>query len=349
MSGIRATTRRLTPVSISPPGVSPTGTTSANGNVHPYELKAVPTLPPFSSPTVGVVMPAHNAAIFIEQALASIAGKSYRPTRVIVVDDASTDETGDLAESWADRLPLTVLRLGENIGSGAARQRAIALLDTDLLAPLDADDVWLPDHLEHLVGLWCKHPSVVSARAEVWRPGQPRVDYHRSLGLRIPKGAQLPALLADNFVFFGSVFSREEYERVGGFGNHRGWEDWDLWVKMAANQVPITVAEFPTVLYRRHESNLTQDITALDQGLIARITELRAEHPEWLEARVWDAVLRYRRAVLHLNKATALLQQRRLSGVVELTRAVVAGRGRILGQIVRQGVYRVVVRGPRFR
>lgn len=294
-------------------------------------------------------MPAHNASEFIDQALASIAGQTYRPSRVVVVDDASSDDTADIAESWADRMPLTVVRLVDNVGSGEARRRAIALLDTDLLAPLDADDVWMPDHLEHLVGLWQQKPSVVSARAEVWRPGQPRVDYHRALGLRIPKDNQLPALLADNFVFFGSVFSREEYERVGGFGRHRGWEDWDLWVRMAANHVPITVAAFPTVLYRRHDKNLTQDVTFFDKGLLSRIEELRADHPEWLPAAEWEAVLRHRRAMLHLNKATTLLQRHDRGGVVELGRAVATGRGRMVAHIARQGAYRLLAKGPRFR
>lgn len=294
-------------------------------------------------------MPAHNAASFLDQALASIAGQTYRPSRIVVVDDASGDDTADIAESWADRLPLTVLRLVDNVGSGEARRRGIALLDTDLLAPLDSDDVWMPDHLEHLVGLWKERPSVVSARAEVWRPGQPRVDYHKALGLRVPKDNQLAALLADNFVFFGSVFSREEYERVGGFGRHRGWEDWDLWVRMAANHVPITVAHFPTVLYRRHDQNLTQDVTAFDRGLLERIEELRATHPEWMPAHEWDAVLRHRKAMLHLNRATALLQRHDRAGVTELGRAVLTGRGRMIGQIARQGAYRALSKGPRFR
>ena len=235
------------------------------------------------APTVGVVVPAHNAAAFIEQALAGVAGQSYRPAEVVVVDDASMDGTADLADSWADRLNLRVLRLRENVGSGEARRRAIAMMSTDLLAPLDADDVWMPDHLQHLVDVWRRRPAVVSARAEVWRPGEPRVDYHRALGLKVPKDNQLSALLAGNFVFFGSVFAREEYERAGGFGRHRGWEDWELWVKMAANHVPITLAEFPTVLYRRHTQNLTHNSTYFDAALLRRIEEFRQQHPEWLE------------------------------------------------------------------
>lgn len=294
-------------------------------------------------------MPAHNASAFIDQALASIAGQTYRPSRVVVVDDASTDDTADIAESWADRLPLTVVRLVDNVGSGEARRRAIALLDTDLLAPLDADDVWMPDHLEHLVGLWRERPAVVSARAEVWRPGQPRVDYHRALGLRFPRDNQLGALLADNFVFFGSVFSREEYERVGGFGSHRGWEDWDLWVRMAANHVPIVVASFPTVLYRRHDKNLTQDVSFFDNGLLARIEELRRTHPDWLPAEEWDAIIRHRRAMMHLNRATALLQARNRKGVAELVRAIALGRGRVVAHVARQGAFRLLAKGPRFR
>lgn len=302
-----------------------------------------------TQPTVGVVMPAHNAAAFIEQALAGVAGQSYRPAHIVVVDDASSDDTASLAEHWSDLLPLTVLRLQQNVGSGEARRRGIALLETDLLAPLDADDVWMPDHLEHLVDVWCRQPSVVSARAEVWRPGQRRVDYHRALGLRVPKRHQLASLLAGNYVFFGSVFSRQEYENVGGFGSHRGWEDWELWVKMAANDVPIILADFPTVLYRRHDKNLTQDSTMFDQALVDRIEEFRTQHPEWLSPSEWDSVLRYRRAMLHLNRATAAARRHDSGAVKELLLATQHGGTRIMSQVARQASYRAISRGPRFR
>ena len=300
-------------------------------------------------PSVGVVMPAHNAAAFIDQALAGVAAQSRPPTRIIVVDDTSRDDTAERARAWADHLPITVVRLDDNVGSGEARRRAIDLLDTDLLAPLDADDVWMPDHLEHLVAVWRRTHAVVSARAEVWRPGETRVDYHRALGLRVPRTNQLAALLAGNFVFFGSVFARADYERVGGFGRHRGWEDWELWVKLVADGVPVALAEFPTVLYRRHPGNLTQDTTAFDQALVDRVESFRREHPEWLQPRQWEAVARHRRAMLHLNRATAGLRRHELGAVTELARAIGIGRGPVLAQIARQGSYRLTSGGPRFR
>lgn len=300
-------------------------------------------------PSVGVVVPAHDAAAYIEQALAGVAGQSFRPARVVVVDDASSDGTADLAESWADRLPLTVVRLTENVGSGEARRRAIDLLDTELLAPLDADDVWLPDHLEHLVDVWRRRPAVVSARAEVWRPGEPRVDYHQALGLRVPERDQLAALLAGNYVFFGSVFARDDYDKAGGFGHHRGWEDWELWVNMAANGVPIVLADFSTVLYRRHDKNLTRDTAAFDQALVERIEAFRSEHPDWLTPAGWDGVLRHRRAMFHLNQATASLRRREPTGAAELARALRIGRAPIAGHLARQLAFRVRSRGPRLR
>lgn len=302
-------------------------------------------------PSVGVIMPAHNASRFIDQALGSIANQSEPPALVVVVDDASTDDTADRAESWSDRLHLRVIRLPHNVGSGTARRHGVETIDTDLLAPLDADDVWLPDHLQHLTDVWLRDRGVASAKAQVWRPGHRRIDYHRALGLRVPRHNQLAALLAGNYVFFGSLFSREDYERVGGFGRHRGWEDWELWVRMAANRVPITVADFPTVLYRRHEGNLTQDNEAFDATLIKRIQMFRTENPEWLTASEWEHVLRHRRAVLHLHVATDRLRKRQPGGVPELMRALSYGGWRSVSQLSRQVGYRALARGraPRFR
>src|SRR3954454_14547905 len=99
---------------------------------------------------IAVVIAAHNAADTLDAALASVAGQSLAPQEVVVVDDASSDETAAVAARWGAVLPLDVVRLPENTGPGHARNVGVARTAAPMLALLDGDDVWLPDHLSLL-------------------------------------------------------------------------------------------------------------------------------------------------------------------------------------------------------
>src|SRR5581483_10965231 len=99
---------------------------------------------------IAVVVPAWNAAATIDDALGSVAGQTLLPAEVVVVDDRSTDATASLAKAWADRLPITVVSAAARSGPAGARAEAVAASSSPLIAFLDADDVWLPDHLATL-------------------------------------------------------------------------------------------------------------------------------------------------------------------------------------------------------
>lgn len=90
-----------------------------------------------------VVIPAYNAVATLGDALRSLASQTIRPDNVVVVDDGSTDGTAACAEAFRNVLPVTVIRQA-NAGGGAATNTGVAVVDTALLAFLDADDVWLP-------------------------------------------------------------------------------------------------------------------------------------------------------------------------------------------------------------
>jgi glycosyltransferase involved in cell wall biosynthesis len=92
-----------------------------------------------------VVIPAYNAAQTIGEAIESIFRQSLLPKRIVVVDDGSTDETGEIVRGYGDRL--SVIRQ-DNAGVSAATNRGIAEVDTELLTCLDADDIWLPGKVE---------------------------------------------------------------------------------------------------------------------------------------------------------------------------------------------------------
>jgi len=87
-----------------------------------------------------VIIPAYNATRTLVDAIASLRGQTVPPARVVVVDDGSTDGTGDLARG----LGIDVLRQ-DNQGPGAACNLALQAVDTAFAAYLDADDLWLPE------------------------------------------------------------------------------------------------------------------------------------------------------------------------------------------------------------
>lgn len=289
-------------------------------------------------PTVTVVMAAFDAADFLDEALSSLAHQTRLPDAVVLVDDASLDDTTDRARRWSDRLPITVVELDVNVGAGAAHALAMRRVTSDLVCFLDADDVLLPNHLEHLVGQWEQRGGVISPRALVWRPGEQGSDYHRTLGLRLPRRRQLRRLVAENYVFYGALFSRADYERVGGLRAKRLIEDWDLWVRLSAAGVRMSLASVATVRYRRHPQNLTQDTGSVDDGRADNAAELRRDHPEWLSDRAWDAAMGHGTAVRRASAGVQRLRRGEPAGVVDLARSM-TGDWSSLFQVARRSAY----------
>lgn len=87
------------------------------------------------------VIPAFNAAETIEETIRSILSQTVQPDRIIVVNDGSTDATGEVAQGLS-----TIVHVidQENAGVGSATTAGLAAVDTPLVATLDADDLWLP-------------------------------------------------------------------------------------------------------------------------------------------------------------------------------------------------------------
>ena len=98
-----------------------------------------------SAPSISVVIPCYNAAAFLRATIESILGQTQPVLEVIVVDDGSTDDSANIAESFGP--PVRVIRQ-PNQGESAARNRGIEAAGGEWVAFLDADDLWLPTKIE---------------------------------------------------------------------------------------------------------------------------------------------------------------------------------------------------------
>ena len=94
---------------------------------------------PVNAPRVSVVMPVYNRAAYVAEAIESVLAKTDRRTKIVVVDDGSTDESIDVVQRFADG-QIRVVRQ-ENLGIGAARNRGLAVVTGDAVAFIDSDDL----------------------------------------------------------------------------------------------------------------------------------------------------------------------------------------------------------------
>ena len=113
--------------------------------------------------SISVLIPAYNRAGVIGEALSSVRSQTRAPAETIVVDDASTDGTAELAEQNGAR----VIRLKKNRGAAAARNEGIRAANGDAIALLDSDDFWEPNHLATVGALLEENPEAAAAASSI--------------------------------------------------------------------------------------------------------------------------------------------------------------------------------------
>src|SRR5438270_7731935 len=177
---------------------------------------------------VTAVIPAYRRPDMVERAIRSVLEQRVRPAEVIVVDDASGDDTG----AHAARLGAVVITHDRNLGEGAARNTGIGAASHEWVALLDCDDEWLPEHLETVWSARDGHAMVGTAMLAVDDPDRHRVygwAGRRSLVLEGPAEVAIP----DNkFAASSVLLRRDDALAAGGFRNLRRAADLDMWLRL---------------------------------------------------------------------------------------------------------------------
>ena len=195
---------------------------------------------------VSVVVPVYNGERFLGEALDSVLSQAYEPLEVIVVDDGSTDDSGAVAQSR----PVRYLRRAHE-GVSAARNAGIAAAQGELIAFIDADDLWAPDALATQVRHLLAHPStgiVLGQMRIVVEPGTPRPPWYRPEW----ESATVPSSQP--------VARRSVFEEIGGFDpSYRMAEDIDWLARAQEAGVERAVLPDVVLIYRLHGANSTYE------------------------------------------------------------------------------------------
>ena len=107
---------------------------------------------------ISVVIPCYNYARYLGEAVESVLGQTYQHTEVIVVDDGSTDQSGEVAKNFADRGVKYCPQV--HSGIGPARNKGVELAQGDFIAFLDADDRWPLEKLERQLRAFESDPAL---------------------------------------------------------------------------------------------------------------------------------------------------------------------------------------------
>lgn len=227
--------------------------------------------------TVSVVIPLFNKAAYIRRAIASVLGQTVPADEIIVVDDGSTDGGAEVVKSFED----SRLRLisQENQGVGAARNRGISEAKGNLIAFLDADDVWKPRFLEvihHLRRLFPQAGAYATAHEKITPDGiKHSLEFHAlPSGLKQGLianyfGATIAAFLDDKVlqpVWTSAVaVPKKVLEEIGGFPvGEVIAEDEDTWVRIAL-RYPIAWSEEYLATYHEDAANRAWGVKLLDK------------------------------------------------------------------------------------
>jgi len=213
------------------------------------------------SMSISVVIPLYNKSATISACISSVMQQSYTSWECIVIDDGCTDDSPDKARVFDD--PRVTVISQSNRGLSEARNTGIRAATHDLIAFLDADDLWDDNHLQCLADLAERYPNanLIANRYRILRENGSIAlpSFAPELILaedQIVQSFWRAVVLGDN-VFMPSATSlrRSALERVGLF-RHRFGEDTDMWLRMALDG-EVVLGKATTMSYRLYHNDPT--------------------------------------------------------------------------------------------
>ena len=230
-----------------------------------------------NSPLISVVIPTYNRSKLLPRAIQSVLAQSYSHLEVIVVDDASSDDTQTVVAALGDKR-IRYLRHATKKGGSAARNTGIEAAKGEFLAFLDDDDEWLSEKLTRQLQAAqqtdSNQPAVIYTGAQYVAPDGRIMRITQAE----KQGGILSELLYGNYVGSTSkVFvSRRAVLESGGFdASLQSCQDWDLWIRLALAYPYIAIADPLVKRHVQHGERIDSNLPAQIQGRLRLLEKIR--------------------------------------------------------------------------
>ncbi len=209
-------------------------------------------------PRVSIIIPTFNCARFIARTIDSVLNQTYRDYEIIVVDDGSSDDTANIVDDYGE----VKYFYQSNCGVSAARNRALKESTGELIAYLDADDMWYPHKLDLQVAFLDAHEKcgVLHSDVSVINEGDEiiHVRFNSETGRPVPQGYCNEDLLRRCHVQTPTVIERREcIAKAGGFDERLPVaQDYMHWIMIALEGWAFGYIDEPLAKYRWRTGSL---------------------------------------------------------------------------------------------
>jgi glycosyltransferase involved in cell wall biosynthesis len=196
------------------------------------------------TPLVSVICLCYNHASFVEEAIQSVLAQTYTNIQIIVVDDASTDNSVAVIRDTilrSGRMDIQFLPLPENIGNCRAFNRGLALAKGEYIIDLATDDFMVPERIERQVKFFSSldetYGVIFSDAIYVNEEGNFLYNHFEELARKrlvytIPRGDIFCDILTTYFISSPSMMTRKKvFEALNGYDEELAYEDFDFWVR----------------------------------------------------------------------------------------------------------------------
>jgi len=210
-------------------------------------------------PLVSVVIPSHNYAHYVGQAIQSALEQGYRGVEVIVVDDGSTDGTATVLRGFEGKVRVVQL---DGRGVSAARNAGLARAAGKYVVFLDADDMLVRGGTAAQVALLTQRPDV-DAVAGAWYACDVELGTATLGRGSLGEGDALSQLMLSNIVATPStmMLRRGPLEAAGGFDTSFDFAaDWEMWLRLARRGCRFARVRAPVAMYRIHGRSMTRSL-----------------------------------------------------------------------------------------
>jgi glycosyltransferase involved in cell wall biosynthesis len=233
-------------------------------------------------PIISVIIPTYNRGEYICETIESVFEQTYKDFEIIIVDDGSTDDTRQLIEPYLSRIKYIYQ---ENAGVSAARNTGIIASESEYVAFLDSDDLWLTNKLKLQMEFLDSNPQLGMVYADACMFSNDQIIYSSFLKLKkfTSYGYIFGNLIKEDFIITSTVLVRREvFKDVGTFDESLSVaEDYDMWLRIA-RKYQIGLINECLVKYRKHNTNISslKSITYPDMEIRVLKKHEVSEYPD---------------------------------------------------------------------
>ena len=204
---------------------------------------------------VSIIMPSYNSGRFIAETINSVLNQTYSNWELIIVDDCSSDNTGEIIKEYKKRYSNIIYKvLEKNSGAAIARNEALKLAQGKYIAFLDSDDIWMPEKLEKQIDFMKKNNysfTYTDYKIKLNGKLQPYV---------ITAPNKVNKIKMYNYCYFSTITVMYDREKIGlvQIKDLKKNNDYAMWLKIIEKENAYRLAEC-LAIYNKHSNSISRN------------------------------------------------------------------------------------------